>query len=65
MEARLNSPATGAPSIGGTAEVGETLTSGVADEDGLDNADFTYQWQAGRLYMGRFSAGMARPGVVL
>ena len=65
VEARLNSPATGAPSIGGTAEVGETLTSGVADEDGLDNADFTYQWQAGRLYMGRFSVGMARPGVVL
>ena len=43
VEARLNSPATGAPSISGTAEVEETLTSGVADEDGLDNADFTYQ----------------------
>ena len=65
VEARLNSPATGAPSISGTAEVEEALTSGVADEDGLDNADFTHQWQAGRLYMGRFSVGMARTGVVL
>ena len=29
--------------------MGETLTadtSGIADEDGLDNADFSYQWQA-------------------
>ena len=34
VETRLNSPATGAPSISGTAEVEETLTSGVADEDG-------------------------------
>ena len=45
-----NSPATGAPTISGTAQVGETLTadtSGIADEDGLDNAVFTYQWLAG------------------
>ena len=45
-----NNPATGAPAISGTAQVGETLTadtSGVADEDGLDNAAFTYQWLAG------------------
>ena len=44
-----NSPATGAPTIGGTAQVGETLTvdtSGVADGDGLDNANFSYQWLA-------------------
>ena len=42
-----NSPATGAPAITGTAQVGETLTadtSGIADEDGLTNATFTYQW---------------------
>ena len=42
-----NSPATGAPTITGTAQVGETLTadtSGIADEDGLDNAAFSYQW---------------------
>ena len=45
-----NSPATGAPGITGTARVGETLTadvSGIADEDGLDNAAFSYQWLAG------------------
>ena len=45
-----NSPATGAPTISGTAQVGETLTadtSGIADEDGLDNAAFSYQWLAG------------------
>ena len=45
-----NNPATGAPAISGTAQVGETLTtdtSGIADEDGLDNAAFAYQWTAG------------------
>ena len=44
-----NSPATGDPTISGTAQVGETLTantSGIADADGLENATFTYQWQA-------------------
>ena len=49
VEARPNRPATGAPTISGTAQVGETLTadtSGIADEDGLDNAAFAYQWQA-------------------
>ena len=47
--AKPNSPATGEPTISGTAQVGETLsadTSGIADEDGLDNASFGYQWQA-------------------
>ena len=37
-----NTPATGAPTIGGTAQVGETLTadtSGIADTDGLDKRD--------------------------
>ena len=49
VAARPNSLATGAPTIPGTAQVGETLTadtSGIADEDGLDNASFAYQWQA-------------------
>ena len=49
VAARPNSPATGAPTISGTAQVGEMLTadtSGIADEDGLDNATFTYQWLA-------------------
>ena len=47
---KSNSPATGAPTIAGTAQVGETLsadTSGIADADGLDNATFAYQWLAG------------------
>ena len=42
-----NSPATGAPVISGTAQVGETLTvdtSGIADADGLTGAAFGYQW---------------------
>ena len=50
VAARPNSPATGAPTISGTAQVGETLTadtSAIADADGLDNASFAYQWAAG------------------
>ena len=46
---RPNTPATGLPTISGTAQVGKTLTaniSGMADEDGLDNAEFSYQWLA-------------------
>ena len=46
-----NSPATGQPTISGTAQVGQTLTadtSGIADADGLTNATFTYQWLASR-----------------
>ena len=44
-----NTPATGLPTITGTAQVGETLTAdttGIADDDGLDNATFSYQWLA-------------------
>ena len=40
-------PATGAPTISGTAQVGETLTaetSGIADADGLTNVSYSYQW---------------------
>ena len=43
----VNSPATGAPSISGTAEVGRTLTadtSTISDQNGLTNPGFTYQW---------------------
>ena len=50
VAARPNSPATGAPTISGTAQVRETLaadTSGISDEDGLENASFSYQWLAG------------------
>ena len=45
----LNTPATGAPTITGAAQVGETLTAdttGIADDDGLSNAAFAYQWLA-------------------
>ena len=48
-EQESNSPATGAPTISGRAQVGETLTattSGIADADGIANAIFTYQWLA-------------------
>ena len=48
-EPAQNSPATGAPSISGTAQVGETLTadtSGIADADGLSGAAFSFQWLA-------------------
>ena len=50
-ESVSNSPATGAPTIRGTAQVGETLTadiSGIADADGLDNVSFSYQWLSSR-----------------
>ena len=48
-ETPQNSPATGAPTISGTARVGETLTadtSGIADSDGLTNVSYSYQWIA-------------------
>ena len=44
-----NTPATGAPTISGTAQVGETLTAStteIADADGLASATFSYQWLA-------------------
>ena len=44
-----NSPATGAPSINGVAQVGETLTadtSGMSDADGMAGATFSYRWLA-------------------
>ena len=42
-----NSPATGAPTITGTARVDETLTAattGIMDADGLTSPTYTYQW---------------------
>ena len=45
-----NSAATGAPTISGTVQVGETLTvdtSGIDDADGLNDVSYTYQWLAG------------------
>ena len=43
----VNDAATGAPTIGGTARVGQTLTAattGIADVDGLTGVSYTYQW---------------------
>ena len=48
-EAPPNSPARGAPTISGTAQVGETLTAdtdGIEDADGMSGAVFSYQWLA-------------------
>ena len=48
-EPAANNPATGSPAVTGTAQVGETLTvdtSGIGDEDGLENATISYQWLA-------------------
>ena len=45
-----NNSATGAPAISGTPQVGETLTastSDIADQDGLTNVSYRYQWTAG------------------
>ena len=42
-----NNPATGAPTIRGTAQVGETLTASIfdiEDADGLRRATVRYQW---------------------
>ena len=47
--AKANSPATGVPTISGTVQVGEMLTadtSGIADEDGIDDVSYSYQWLA-------------------
>ena len=50
IEARANNPATGQPTISGTAQVGETLTvdtSGIDDEDGMESVTYVYQWLSG------------------
>ena len=42
-----NTPAMGAPTITGTAQVGQTLTAvttGITDADGLTSPTYTYQW---------------------
>ena len=49
VAAKPNSPATGAPTITGTAQVGETLetvTNGIADSNGLTAPGYSYQWLA-------------------
>ena len=47
VAARPNNPATGAPTISGTAQVDQILTadtSGISDQDGLTGVTYTYQW---------------------
>ena len=47
VSAAANTPATGAPAITGTAQVGQTLTAdttAIVDADGLTNVSYTYQW---------------------
>ena len=47
IQPRAAGDATGAPTISGTAQVGETLTastSGITDPDGLTSPGYTYQW---------------------
>ena len=47
VAARPNTPATGAPTISGTVQVGGTLTastSSIADADGLTNVSYSYRW---------------------
>ena len=50
VAAAPNRGATGAPAIGGTPQVDQTLTADTAnivDEDGLTNVSYSYQWIAG------------------
>ena len=47
VAAAANTLATGAPTITGTAQVGQTLTAGttaIMDADGLTSVSYTYQW---------------------
>ena len=51
----VNRPATGAPTISGTAQVGQTLTtstSAITDPDGLTNVSYSYQWLADHTEIG-------------
>ena len=58
-ETGQNVPATGAPTISGTAQVCQTLTvdvSNIADENGLENASFSVTWYAGGGYLRKTTA---------
>ena len=55
VSAAANNAAMGAPTITGTAQVGETLTvtTGITDADGLTSVTYTYQWMTGERHGGR------------
>ncbi len=60
-----NTAATGAPAIGGTPQVGKALTastSGISDADGLDDADFAYQWMRAGADIGGATGSSYTPG---
>ena len=64
VAAKPNSPATGAPSITGTPQVGQTLTavtSGIIDADGLANATYSYQWLADGVAIAGATGGTYAP----
>ena len=64
VAAKPNSPATGAPSITGTPQVGQTLTavtSGIIDADGLANATYSYQWLADGVAIAGATSGTYAP----
>ena len=47
VSAAANTPATGAPTISGTPQVGQTLTAStttIMDDNGLTGVSYTYQW---------------------
>ena len=47
FQVAANTPATGAPTISGTAQVGQTLTAStttIMDDNGLTGVNYTYQW---------------------
>ena len=72
VAAAANTPATGAPTITGTAQVGQTLTAGttaIMDADGLTSVSYTYQWirvatdnTETNISSATASAGGGRPG---
>ena len=60
LQVAVNVSATGAPTISGTPQVGETLTSSttdIGDDDGLSGATFNYQWLADDAEIDNATAG--------
>ncbi|MXW23394.1 MAG: hypothetical protein F4Z96_01725, partial [Chloroflexi bacterium] len=72
QDSEANTEATGLPGISGTARVGEELTAKtntIEDEDGLEDATFTYEWLADGEAIGAsgrtYTVGDGYVGVVL